>query len=681
MKTKTLQYIFAILSLVSSALISSSCSKGDSSPPVTPGTDINSMKVPAGFTFETSKPVGIKVTTLNNADVAVPNIRINILTDFPENGGSSLISGVTDANGIFSADYKIAQYYDSLVVGTTAIGFPNFQKVSVAGGSIDFILGGKQEPSMLKSSGEGIFKSTLTTVYPLGTYNSNGVPNYLVLPNDIIDNSMISDINATLPEYISLPSSHPQYFAAGNEPNLVLDQACDVWVTFVHEGAGYRNVLGFYKYNTNNPPANKNAIDSIFVIFPNASFAGSGGGLTAGNKVYLGQFAPGTEIAWVMFADGFRNGTITPGNWTLYSDKQFNPETNPDKKKHTILCNDIGRGKFLLSFEDVRRDGSCDNDFNDAVFYVTSNPIEGVNTSNIPLPNYTMTDSDGDGISNNFDDYPSDASRAFNNYYPSSYPYGTLAFEDLWPAKGDYDCNDMVIDYHFNQITNGQNKAVQIQIKLILKAMGAGFENGFGIQLPISPSQVASVTGTELNGNMISLNSNGTEAGQTKATIIAFNNGYHVLPYPGSGTGVNTSPGAPYVTPDTIDIVVTLAQPISLGTIGLPPYNPFLFVNQDRGREIHMVNDPPTDLADLSLFGTGSDDSNPASGRYYVTSNNLPWVMDIVAPFDYPFEKTEITQCYTKFIPWGESGGQTYFDWFKNKAGYRNQQNLYSPSY
>merc|ERR1711991_317750 len=53
-------------------------------------------------------------------------------------------------------------------------------------------------------------------------------------------------------------------------------------------------------------------------------------------------------------------------------------------------------------------------------------------------------DVDGDGISNAEDDFPDDADRSFNNFFPAS-GYGTLAFEDLWPARGDYDFNVLVV--------------------------------------------------------------------------------------------------------------------------------------------------------------------------------------------------------------------------------------------
>ena len=675
MKSKISTYIY-LLSLFTVILVNPSCKKSTTAE-ILPGTSIKDMHVPAGFLFKTTREVGISIRTLDNLDKTVSNIRVSVYTDYPDQGGKCIVSGTTDANGFYNLDYIFPVYLDSVVVATNAIGFVNAQKFSVRNGALSCQLGGKHPVVNLKDG--GTFKSTVNNVYPMGTYNSNGVPSYLTPVNDPVDASMIQDINATLPEYINLTIGHPQYFAATNVQNLIIEEASDVWVTFVHEGAGYRNVLGYFRYNTGSPPANPAAIDSIHAIFPNVSFSGSGGGLASGNRVHLGVFPPGTTIGWVVIADGFRNGTITSGNWTLYSNKNLNPEANADKKQHAVLCNDIGRGKFLLSFEDQRRDGSTDNDFNDAVFYVTANPIQGVQTTNIPLPNYTQTDTDNDGISNTFDDYPTDPSKAFNNFYPSEGSYGTLAFEDLWPSQGDYDMNDMVVGYSFNQITNGQNKVVQIKATVILKAMGAGFENGFGIQLPVSPSLIGSVTGTDIKENYITQNTNGTEAGQTKATIIVFDNGYNLLPHPSNtGVGVNTTPGATYVVPDTLHLIITLTTPTLLSAVGVPPYNPFLIVNMNRGREVHMINKPPTDLADMTLFGTHSDDSQVGSGRYYVTKDNLPWALDISDNYSYSIEKSEITQLYLKFIPWVEGNGQTNYDWFQPKTGYRNTQYLYT---
>lgn len=681
MKTNNRFFYLLPIFFLFTLLILTACKKEEETPADPVITSMDELKAPNGFDFSTGKNVGIEVRMLDNENNPVPGMRVDVYTADPDEGGRLMVAGITDEQGNFKVDYRIPVYQKSVVVGTRAIGFPNRTLVNVTNGQVSCTLGGKTTPVMYKSGGDAIFKSTSSVYYPMGTYNSNGVPNYLTSTNDAINSAMLNDINSTLPEYLSAPTNRPDYFLSTNEPNVVLTQPCNVWVTFVHEGAGYKNVLGFYKYNTNNPPTSVAQIDTVRIIFPNVSFSGSGGGLNSGNRVYLGQFGPGTEIAWMLIADGFRNGAITNGVGRYYSDKHLNPEADPNKKQHVIFCNDIGRGKFLLGFEDLNRTSGGDNDFNDAIFYVTADPIQSVVTGNIPLPNYTQPDSDGDGISNAFDDFPDDGTKAFNNYFPSENSNGTLSFEDLWPGKGDYDMNDVVIDYNFNQITNGQNKVTSISGNITLRAMGAGYRNGFGIQLPILPSQVASVTGTQLTETYITNSANGTEAGQSKATIIVFDNGYNVLEKPASDpfVGVNTSPGCIYVTPETISISIALTSPVPLSTMGTPPYNPFVIANKTRGREIHLINKPPTDLADPSLFGSGDDTSIPGSGRFYATSSNLPWAFDIIDQFDYPIEKKPIISGYLKFAPWTSTGGAAHYDWFVPNAGYRNNEYIFQP--
>ncbi len=79
------------------------------------------------------------------------------------------------------------------------------------------------------------------------------------------------------------------------------------------------------------------------------------------------------------------------------------------------------------------------------------------------LGNYLppVADVDGDGIPDDQDDYPNDPLRAFDNYFPAA-GFGSLAFEDLWPGKGDYDFNDVVVDYRFQTVTNALNQVVEI---------------------------------------------------------------------------------------------------------------------------------------------------------------------------------------------------------------------------
>ncbi len=83
---------------------------------------------------------------------------------------------------------------------------------------------------------------------------------------------------------------------------------------------------------------------------------------------------------------------------------------------------------------------------------------------------------------------------------------------------------------------------------------------------------------------------------------------------------------------------------------------------------------------DVALFGTWADDSNPSAGKYYQTSNNLPWALDLPVAFDYPVEQVEIINAYNHFVEWAESAGVSYPEWYGNTAGYRNDANIYAPA-
>ena len=290
------------------------------------------------------------------------------------------------------------------------------------------------------------------------------------------------------------------------------------------------------------------------------------------------------------------------------------------------------------------------------------------------------TDTDGDGVADVDDDYPNDPDRAIDNYYPAS-GYGTLAYEDLWPAKGDYDFNDLVCDYKFQTVTNSSNNIVEVFGTFIIKAFGAGFENGFGFQLAndnIFNSDI-SVTGYDLQEGYITLNGNGTEAGQSIPTIIVYDNSFNLMPHPGQGIGVNTDPPAPYVIPDTISVYMDITDNIyTLAQLDIPNFNPFIIVNLERGVEVHLPNYEPTDLVDESYFGTFEDDSDPSINRYYKTENNLPWAINIYESFEYPKERVEIIATYLHFVEWAESSGILFTDWYNNTdPGYRNEANIY----
>ncbi|MDD3078990.1 MAG: LruC domain-containing protein [Paludibacter sp.] len=663
--------------------------------------------VSSDFDYKTIKEYSVSIQALDANNDAFKSAYIELYTSNPlnengtlsENSASNLIfKGVTDASGKMECKISPATTVDSLYVLARQIGLPNCTVSALSSTDLTITIGGNfVEKQSLNSVAQKIKATTIPSVaktndhkyYVLGSWNTLGVPNYLTT-DDVISQSLLDDIDATLPEYKSLPTTHPEYFQSNDDSKIVLVKDAEVWVTFVHEGASYKNSLLYYTYPTGSEPSSTNQISNATVIFPNVSGNGSGlnggGGLYAGNKVqlfyynkatntYSNIFPAGTTVAWMFKSNAWSNYTVGNGYNTFYSDLNLNPESNTSLKKHNVVLKDDVRKLLLLGFEDIRRDQNSDNDFNDAVFYATVTPFTAV--SGVYQKIVSTSDTDNDGVGDEYDEYPNDPDKAFNNYYPSENGVGTLAYEDLYPSKGDYDFNDMVIDYNFNQITNANNKVVVVDMKLNLRAIGASYVNGFGIQFNTDPDNVKSVTGQNLSENIVNLLSTGVEAGQSKAVVIAFDNAFKILPHPGNGIGVNTTIGATYVEPQELDLSIELNSPVAVNDLGTPPYNPFIFIDKIRSKEVHLPTYEPTDLADESLFGTEDDNSNPTAGKYYVSDKYLPWAINLPVQFDYPAEKEDITNAYLLFKNWANSNGAENVDWYLNISGYRTESKIY----
>ncbi|MBS4060515.1 MAG: LruC domain-containing protein [Bacteroidetes bacterium] len=296
--------------------------------------------------------------------------------------------------------------------------------------------------------------------------------------------------------------------------------------------------------------------------------------------------------------------------------------------------------------------------------------------------NYSTTgqsnDQDGDGVADQDDDFPNDPARAFINYFPAE-GYGSLAFEDLWPNKGDYDFNDLVVDYRFKIVTNARNKVSDVIGDFVIKAIGAGFENGFGFQFDgntVSQEDIL-VEGHILSEDYVQLNQNGTEAGQEELTIIVFDNANKIL-VPTTGFGVNVFPDQPYIEPDTVRLNIGFkTDKYLINDLSIHNFNPFIIINKERGKEVHLPNRKPTSLAAAEFFGQGQDDSNPSTGKYYKTAENLPWALNISSSYDHTIESFQITSAHLKFAAWAESSGVQFPDWFLDLAGYRDKSKIY----
>lgn len=514
----------------------------------------------------------------------------------------------------------------------------------------------------------------LIWTYLAGDYSSNydsmGIPNN-IQPNSQVkfSDDFLNKISVALPEGKDVRKTNPNYITDDTGANITLNDTAEVWITFLHEGAGFRNSFGFFTFTEDSIPKTKFEVSET-VVFPNSSYHNSGGsqqGLRSGDTVSIGIFPAGTKIGFFVVSDGFdrhRNDGVRKSadiNRIFYTLKDLNSESDPELRAHTVLLNDTVFGVVLGMEDIIRTSTNCDHDFNDIMFTVTSNPIDAIDTTFlIPLPE--PLDRDGDGVLDANDDFPDDPKRAFNTYYPSRTSWGTLAFEDNWPEQGDYDMNDLVLNYRFTQVLDASLKIKDIKIDIKIAGRGAAYKNGFGIEfIGVNSSNVEQAW---LRKNSNDTNTISAETGQDNLVYIFFDDATEHSPAPEGWGFFNTEKGSPTGSSDTFQLVITFENSINKNSIGSPPYNPFIFRKNNRGLEIHLPDKPPTSKADIALFGTGDDDSNISAGRYYKTRKNLPWAIDIPFKWSYPSEMSVILNAYPDFKKWAESGGTLNKDWY-----------------
>lgn len=674
MKLKSIKLsIILLFSLFIS--IATSCKREvseDIVPPNNNGTNLQDLTIPNGFNYQTTRVNKVKIQVLDAQGNVYNNSIIYIMDNSFELGGRVLAKGFTDKDGVWETMVEVPLSLDYLVINTSAINVPqdvvvnNYPEITVTLGGPNFNPKTVTNPVLGKGS-FGKLPGKIST--RLGTWNlTNGKPNYLQSINDVVSNTFLNNVNAFLPSRVSLLTRYPNLLDDNfYRRNILTTNLCDVYITFVKEGAGQRNVMFYYTYNVNNPPTSVAAIDSLIIIYPNTSFTGSGGDLATGNKVKIGTFGKDTVIAFGIIADGYDNstGNILPlgSRFIFYGNKEFNPEISDQYRQHLVFVYEPSSQRFVLGFEDVNRNptGTSDNDFEDVVYYATVNNISNISLDKIAnIPG--TTDSDNDGVDDVNDDYPTDPLKAFNNYFPSANKTATVAYEDLWYFRGDYDMNDVVMDMRTNAITNSSNKLVRFEAKYCLRASGGSLKTAFAIQYPIARSKIANLVGGTIEGD------------KTNATIQIYDD---VRQYQQTW---NTVQDVGYNDSVNFNLSFDVTALVDISEFGIGLHDPFVWLNEagkGRNYEIHLPGKNPTSTATYPLLGLGDDDTQLLGTKKYLSKNNLPWAIAIPERFDYPYEQQNITQAYLNFANWAQSGGANFRDWYLNTSGYRNNSKIY----
>ncbi len=613
-------------------LIAAGCQK--ESNPVPGDKDIDHLVISPHFKYETSKPIHVTVTLPYTVDYSSINGKVEIFYLF-QDSLRIVYTGLCDTKGVLNATVSVPSFVKELYVKTLA--------------GIKTIDLGKT----LKSSLEG---------------------GYSVNFGNDIDTLPPRTIGALKFSQLALIESEPNFYYSGwlkSSSNLISNGTFDINDFRAAPTWSSPMPIDGRWYTTNEITGKAGrAIDPTGTSGNNYVLKISSQGFTYGG---VSQMIPASAGQLIVATGKYKTGGLPAQKYGWIYLIPYNAGGNPLAYYSVInQSNPTQWTTLTVSATMPAGTAKCQvllwvNNYGGDIYY-DDIVVTGPNP-----------DSDKDGVIDAEDEYPNDPQRAFNYYYPSNNTYSTLAFEDNWPYKADYDFNDLVIDQRYKFVLNGKQQMVDIYGDFIVRAIGASYKNGFGFKLNVLPNAIQSVSGQSITQNYITLNSNGTEAGQEKAVIIVTDNVFKQLPHPGTGTGVNTTPGAPYVQPQQQTIHIAFNNPVSIGELNNPLVNPFLIVNQNRGREIHLIDNPPTTLANLDYFNTGADASNLAAGGYYKTANNLPWAIELPVSFEYTIEKEKITNAYLKFANWAETAGNDYSDWYiATDQGYRDNSKIYS---
>ncbi len=463
--------------------------------------------------------------------------------------------------------------------------------------------------------------------------------------NTTMDNSKfitdVTHVNTTIAQY------------AKNEDGTTstITEAA-IYFTFMEENAWNQNTIGYYYYPQGEVPISPDAVKK-FIIFPNASTTGNvpfvmlnnenekyaspaantspqwlyrrlDAPLALGNKVKLlfekedgtitDKFPAGYTIGYFLISNGYGNGygkdhtpndvNLTPGYMGNLGYIYSNQAWNSNGKSSFVAITDSETERVIYGIED-----GTDKSYEDMLFYIEADPKGSIYDPERP-------------VIPPVDDKPVTELHA-----------GTLLFEDIWPSGGDYDMNDVIIEYSRAVTFDKNNVVTEIKDTFTPVWDGAQFLNAFAYQ--INAAQVGQLALPE-----------GAVYEPEVQSIVVFPNAKEVQKQ---------------------KFIVTRTFSGSLNKQDLKAYNPYIIVHYKPGannrQEVHLPKQMPTDYADKSLNYTHDD-------AYYIhRDGKYPFAMDIPIHNFVPVTETKTIGSegeYPGFTKWvkGETG---YEDWYNHK--------------
>jgi hypothetical protein len=417
-------------------------------------------------------------------------------------------------------------------------------------------------------------------------------------------------------------------------------------LTFLEASGDYQNAMAYYYYPADQKNITANYIKSLpkYFVFPRTTDGMPRVQVKARlqffgkdyNEAGVDDFPAGYTIGYMLVPDLYNSAsgyygnyyTLSNVNYRIYNNIYYdqaiysNQIANKNSNIGCITWTDTKTQKVVIGFEDQAfkekdywgRVG--DNSYEDILFYVDADPVAAIYDPDRPsLP----------------DETPEIEDQTYTRQ-------GTYAFEDIWPNGGDYDLNDVMVEWKTVTTTN-DNKISKIEdsFKVAHKTGSATKKNAFGFVINDTyggtvTSDAPGLTKEEDNQYILFANAL-NEIGKTYTFTRSFSKGS----YPTSQN--NERSYNLFIVPDYV-------------------------AGQKNRTEVHLPKTKATSWANPKLATNENAFYVNADGKY-------PFAIYLEDVFDFVpvTEGIKIGSAgeYPNFTKWVESSGTNYTDWYKSK--------------
>jgi len=493
-------------------------------------------------------------------------------------------------------------------------------------------------------------------MYSLTTWDAGGIPTlngYLTRPR----------LMGAANEELGVISERVQAFLTAYNAENAIDGACgnnkllrdadqvnikvpegglSVSVSFMGELALYKNSFGYYYYPTGKKiDCTEFRKMNKYLVFPNAEVEALKTGDTA-KLLYFDdkgnaseEFPAGYTIGWFLVSNGFGGSsfdapfvsgyvnqinevgyTVIPAAYSSERITCMTDDTGSDRRFISVY--DQKSKMYVIGVEDEVRSKIGNrpvvpDDYMDLMFVVTtSKDLGGGDLEPVP---------------------PTDPDPA-----PGVLPLkGTVAFEDIWPNGGDYDLNDVIIEYNRDITFDANNKAIKSveTFKAVQPKGSAQNDNYFACQYKHLGKM-------KLSTGVIAEDATNSFVIEASAKTIAEGTVYQVER---DLTGLNLS---------QTDVA--------------NDFNPYIIAQRyttENRVEVHLPLADMTSAANTSLM--------TKDNAYYVGADGLyPFAINIPITGFVPATETKRIDSegqYPSFGEWAKSKGEKNKDWYLQNKG------------